>query len=343
MEVSSLEFPTLAYTLEDPSQVGEVRRAAQALARQLGFSTDDEGRLALVVTEAATNTVRHGDGGCIFLQGCSSPASRGIELICADRGSGIENLARALSDGHSTGGSMGVGLGAIRRQADEFDLFSLPDKGTVLVARVLGRNGKGPAGISPGYATGVISLPKNGEVENGDAWAFKPTPDGWLMMVVDGLGHGPQASQASTQAIGLGRSCSDLSPGAILERMHAGLRSTRGAAAAVALLQLRTRTVRYAGIGNIAGSVVAGPLSRSMVSHNGTVGHEIRRIQEFTYPWPEEAVVIMHSDGLQTHWKLDAYPGLAVRHPAVIAAVLHRDFNRSRDDVTVLVAREIRS
>ena len=48
----------------------------------------------------------------------------------------------------------------------------------------------------------------------------------------------------------------------------------------------------------------------------------------------------MHSDGLQTKWKLDAYPGLQMRHPSLVAAVLYRDYRRGRDDVTVLVARE---
>jgi hypothetical protein len=78
-----------------------------------------------------------------------------------------------------------------------------------------------------------------------------------------------------------------------------------------------------------------------MVSHNGTVGHQMRRVQEFVYPWPAEALVILHSDGLATQWRL--LPGLAARDPALIAAILYRDFRRGRDDVTVLVARRSRT
>ena len=77
-----------------------------------------------------------------------------------------------------------------------------------------------------------------------------------------------------------------------------------------------------------------------MVSHNGTVGHEVRKIQEFVYQWPKGGILVMHSDGLGTQWRLDRYAGLAVKHPSLIAGVLYRDFNRGRDDVTVLVARE---
>jgi hypothetical protein len=77
-----------------------------------------------------------------------------------------------------------------------------------------------------------------------------------------------------------------------------------------------------------------------MVSYNGTVGHEVRKIQEFTYQWPQQGLLVMHSDGLKTQWRLDRYPGLMHKHPSLIAGVLYRDFNRGRDDVTVLVARE---
>lgn len=63
----------------------------------------------------------------------------------------------------------------------------------------------------------------------------------------------------------------------------------------------------------------------------------MRRRQAFTYPWSPDAVVVLHSDGLRTRWRLDAYPGLARRHPSLIAGVLYRDFARRRDDVTVLV------
>jgi hypothetical protein len=109
---------------------------------------------------------------------------------------------------------------------------------------------------------------------------------------------------------------------------------------AVATLDPGKREIRYAGVGNIAGAVVTGDETRSMVSHNGTLGHEVRKIQEFTYAWPQGALVIMHSDGLQTQWRLDRYPGLSTRAPSVIAGLLYRDFSRGRDDVTVAAVRE---
>jgi serine phosphatase RsbU (regulator of sigma subunit) len=72
---------------------------------------------------------------------------------------------------------------------------------------------------------------------------------------------------------------------------------------------------------------------------NGTPGHNIRTIQQFSYPWEKGSTLIMHSDGLTSRWSFPQYSSLASRHPALIAGVLYRDFSRKHDDVTVLAAR----
>jgi hypothetical protein len=95
----------------------------------------------------------------------------------------------------------------------------------------------------------------------------------------------------------------------------------------------------FAGVGNIACRVESGQTRRQLVSHNGTLGHMMRRVQQFDFPLPVGALLIFHSDGLATHWNLADYSGLAGRHPSVIAGVLYRDHERGRDDVTVLVVR----
>jgi hypothetical protein len=97
--------------------------------------------------------------------------------------------------------------------------------------------------------------------------------------------------------------------------------------------------VNFVGVGNIAAVVRSESGNRHLVSHNGIVGHTLRKLQQFSVGWPDDALLIMHSDGLGSRWELAPYPGLAFRHPAIIAAVLYRDFTRGRDDVTVLVAR----
>ena len=67
---------------------------------------------------------------------------------------------------------------------------------------------------------------------------------------------------------------------------------------------------------------------------------EIPRLDERQFPWNQESLLILHTDGLGSRWKLNAYPGLIARHPSVIAGVLYRDFQRNTDDVTILAVRE---
>jgi Stage II sporulation protein E (SpoIIE) len=160
-----------------------------------------------------------------------------------------------------------------------------------------------------------------------------------VLMVVDGLGHGIHASDAAREAERVMTGTKLTSLESVLQETHLALKKTRGAAGGLAKIDKRHGVVAFAGIGNISASVVAPGASRSLASHNGTLGQQMERIQEFTCPWNGDSVLVMHSDGLATRWDLGSYPGLWRKRASVIAAVLHRDFSRGRDDVTVLVAK----
>ena len=158
-------------------------------------------------------------------------------------------------------------------------------------------------------------------------------------MVADGLGHGPFAAQASDEAVRIFENSSAADPDALLEDLHLGMRATRGAAISVAKIEQSRGLVTFSGIGNVAGAlIVAGGVKR-MVSRNGTVGAVARQILGFQYPFKGDALVILHTDGLSGSWSLDKYPGLLQREPALIAAVLYRDFARRRDDALIMVVR----
>jgi cephalosporin-C deacetylase-like acetyl esterase len=108
-------------------------------------------------------------------------------------------------------------------------------------------------------------------------------------------------------------------------------------------VDLERRTGAFSGLGNIAGQILLPSGGRhNLVSHNGTAGHAAGRIDEFNYPVPPQAIIVMFSDGLASRWDLGSYPGLTSKSPALIAGVLYRDHSRGRDDVTVVVARERR-
>ena len=326
-------FDPVNIPLVDPSQVGDARRSAVALAASLDFGDRLRAEVAIVVTEAATNLVRHATGGEVVFRSVHDRDDPAFEMLAIDRGPGIADLAESLRDGYSTGGTPGTGLGAIARLSRAFDAFTRPGTGTVLLAR-LGPEVAGP----PRLPVGAVSLPKRGEEACGDQWHVEVAGDGRTrVLVADGLGHGLHAADASRLAVRIFRDHPDLGPAPMIDALHAGLRATRGAAVAVAELPAGDGEARFAGVGNVAGSILGvDGKGRSLVSHNGTAGAEVRRVQEFAYPWHPGDLLLMHTDGLASQWQLARYPGLRARHPAVVAGVLYRDFRRERDDVTVL-------
>ena len=329
-------MPLAPITVDEQSHVGAVRRAATALAGQLGFVEPDVARVALVATEMATNLVKHARAGEIVLQSVAGATVATVELIAIDRGPGIRNVAPVMRDGMSSAGTPGTGLGAISRVATRFDMHSKLGVGTVVVATVAAAQ----AAEAGSFDVGGVAVPYPGEQSCGDAFAIDHEEGRAVILVTDGLGHGLLAAEASAQATALFWSHVRLPPAELMQRLHDGMRATRGAAVAVAEVDARRGMVRYCGVGNIAATIVANGATRSLVSHHGTVGHDCRRIAEFQYPWPPGGLLVMHSDGLTGHWTFEGYQGLSERASSLIAAVLYRDFRRLRDDTTVVVLRD---
>jgi anti-sigma regulatory factor (Ser/Thr protein kinase) len=320
--------------LRDDTSVGEARRLARAVARALAFDDVAAENVAIVATEAARNAATHGGGGALVVTG--DPGGAFVDVLALDRGPGIADLTRAMRDGFSTAGTAGQGLGSMARLAATFDVYSAPGLGTVVLARVARRPLAGAAVAD----VGAVCLPVRSESHAGDAWAVEMPGGRPVLLVADGLGHGPRAAEAAHAAVSAFRRHASLPADRLVERLHGELRPTRGAAIAVAELTGSADLLRFAGIGNISGVVVGSGGMRRLVSLAGTAGHEARTIRGFDYEWPAaSSLLIMHSDGIATHWDLAAYPGLAARHPALVAGVLYRDFARGRDDACVVVAR----
>lgn len=327
----------ISLPVNDPSHVAETRRSVASLAASIGFDESDRARVALIVTELATNLIRHGSGGVLLAGKNEYGPQPALDILSLDRGPGMRSVELCLVDGHSTAGSAGTGMGAIVRQAHVFDILSLPDAGTAIYVRAeAGRLAdRKPHEFAP---FGAVSLAKSGEQVNGDAWAAAGDVGERTYIVVDGLGHGESAAEASRAALAEFRRCSGARPAEILANVHGVLRPTRGAAVSVARTDEQRNTLVFAGIGNVRGAVLSGGAVRTTISRNGTAGHYVRRIQEYEYPFVSESHFVMHSDGLLSSWTVDSYPGLMSRHPTLIAGVLCRDFRRDRDDTTVLVA-----
>jgi len=316
--------------------VGAARRSAVAYAQDCGFDESGAGRIGIIATELASNLVRHAGEGVLVVQWLDDGHEQMLEVMAVDRGPGMTDVARCMTDGYTTAETPGTGLGAVRRLSDDFDIHSLPGKGTVVMSRTHAQPGRRSARK---LEWGVHCRAMPGESDCGDGWRVAIDQAHASFMVVDGLGHGSLAAEAARHATDAFSAAAHGPPVSILEQSHQRMAGSRGGVGAVASLDIDSGRLAYAGVGNIAGSLHHNGSSKGLVSHNGTLGVQTRRFQAFDFQWALDGILVMHSDGIRSRWSLAEYPGLAQAHPAIIAATLGRDFDRGRDDVTVLAAR----
>ncbi len=318
--------------VEDASAVGACRNAALALADRLQFPAARADQLGLAVTEAASNLHKHASEGSLWLGVNRDGDPPGIDLVTIDTGPGLADVDAVLRDGHSTAGTLGIGLGAIRRLADFCDLYSRPGRGTALAARFT--PGKTAA---PSRRWAGLIRPIDGETECGDAYGAVQAGDTITAAMCDGLGHGPLAAAAASAGVTAFLEDPAGDPATLLGRMHRRMSGTRGGA--VGVVQLGGGTARFAGLGNIAASILGQGRRKSMISIPGIAGLQARTIRQFEYELPPGAAVILHSDGISARWQAAALPGLETRDPLLIAAVLLGEAGIHRDDAGILVLK----
>lgn len=327
-------------TIDDPSRIAEVRRAAALIGHAVKLTPELVAQASLVISELCTNILKYADRGTVLLRAlCHQGTAYGLDIVSVDRGPGIANVDVAFTDGFSTGGSLGVGLGTMRRAAALFDIYSAPGMGTAVLVRLLEKKAATPP--DDGFSVGSRMTPIRNEMVSGDSWSCLPFGSTMAVAIVDGLGHGPKAAEAAQAAIGaFHRSVRQVGPAQAIHVAHQALLSTRGAVMAVACMDEQAQTLRFAGLGNIS-AVVHGPGGAvvRLGSTDGTVGYGVRKARESSVAWTPQSTLILNTDGLSSRWTLAKHAGLLGCHPALIAAVLHRDFARNTDDATVVVIR----
>jgi anti-sigma regulatory factor (Ser/Thr protein kinase) len=317
--------------VEDPSAAAGCRSAALTLASRLQFPEARTDQLMLAVTEAASNLDKHASQGSMLLRIARDDGRPGIEMVTIDAGPGFRDAAAALRDGHSTSGTLGIGLGAIHRLADFCNLYSAPGRGTTLVARFWPVPHSGPVPFA-----GLVR-PITGETECGDVFGAVEAEGQLTGVLCDGLGHGPLAASAAAEAVAAVLEDPAAEPAALIERAHRRITHTRGGALAV--VQASGGVVRFAGLGNITAVILADGTRSGMLSVPGIAGHQARTIRQFEYAAPVGAAIVLHSDGISGRWDPAAFPGLNARDPLVAAAALLAGAGSHRDDAGVLVLK----
>ena len=189
----------------DPSCVAEVRRAVALIGHAVGLSADFVAQVSLITTELCTNILKYAVRGVVTLATHDSDgAVHGLDIVAIDKGPGIANVEAASRDGYSTGGSLGLGLGTIRRAAALFDLHTVPGLGTAIFVRMADK--KLPAAGESTFKVGARMVPMRGEHVSGDAWAAVRHGHAWppLWSTASGTArrrprrHAPRSPRSTT-------------------------------------------------------------------------------------------------------------------------------------------------
>lgn len=331
---------------------GEARRQVVRLADVIGLGKEIIDRIKVVVTEMATNLTGHQTVSPVLRFGITRilgetggamgqtrpEGPRGLLIVSEDRGPGIADPERALQDHYSTAGTMGGGLGAIRRLSDEFSLTSTVHRpgqshpGTVVTSRYW----LIPPSPQEALDCEILTRAKPGEKENGDGASFIRNGEEYTIALIDGLGHGYEAFKSTEQIREVFQANPASSLSGLMEKAHRAMHGGRGAVIGILQLDRIKERALYTGVGNIDCRIYGKHPGRP-VSMNGSVGVALPRCREESYLFGPDDFFVMASDGLSARWEADTYPQLA-RLPLVTrAALLFRDYSRVTDDATVAV------
>jgi len=346
MEVKREQIQLL--TIDGDADVGVCRRKAVSLAGRIGFDEVKSGEIAILMSELATNVLRHGGGrGRVCISEITDENKRkAIEIICCDSGKGIPDFNLAISDGFTQKQSLGIGLGSIRRFSDIFESISTRDSDSPVaefshlfhhclrsVKWVPELNWRSS---NKKLLTGASTRCKIGESLNGDSYAIAhPGPEKTLIAVIDGLGHGKEAHLASSIIKEQVLLKSELPLPELITYLHQSARSTRGAVIGTVFIDTERSVLTFSGIGNIEGFVLSGDSKKSLISFGGILGHHIRTPRKFEYPFQPGDILCMYSDGITSRWSPDQIDWKD--HPQRIAEYIVNSFSRTNDDATVLI------
>jgi anti-sigma regulatory factor (Ser/Thr protein kinase) len=327
----------VSYPASDRSYFSILRKGIHKQALAAEFDEKKLAHLDLIVAEMTTNLTKHASEGEILCGIVGQGALQYIEIICIDEGPGIQDVENMLLDGVSTSSTLGHGLGSIKRMSDFFSIYSQKDWGTILVSRVYKQVYK-PNSQAISVTSLVVAKPT--ETLSGDASSYKISERYFKLLLMDGLGHGPDAHAAAMEGCHQFKLCSDHDPADIIRFMHEPLKKTRGGVGTVVVLDLTTGKYTLAGVGNISTKVVGASESKNVLSYNGIIGHNIPTdMISLEGDFKDLKFIILCSDGIKTRWDISKYPKIQRYDPILMAAAIYKDYARKTDDMSVVIIK----
>ena len=327
---------------------GQARQAARNIVKAVGFGEKVTEEIVIAVSELASNLTRHAGGGTLLFTRVTQQGRVGIQIESRDSGPGIADVNEALADGFSTVSGLGYGLGTVNRLMDEFEIDSKrkPRSGTHIVCRRWLRKKRArlaPCPLSFGAATRCHPVAK----DNGDAFVIEKASQCAIVGIIDGLGHGQFAHRAAQAALHYVESHFEEPLAAIFRGTGRACRGTRGVVMALARFdwdldpassQIASR-VSVASVGNIETRVFGSHQPMHFEIRRGIIGVNEREPLVTEHQWEPHFVMVMHSDGLSSHWRWSDFPDIPDAPASVIAQRLLNRLGKDNDDATVVVVK----
>lgn len=324
-----------------PADIVISQQRAKELALEFGFSGTISEEIALAVKELASNLIRHAPGGRLILKPVKSDGRAGLEIETVDNGPGIENVNQALTDGFSTGGGLGYGLGTVNRLMDELEIISdtKTPPGTRIICRRWRRGDNAYTSKCP-IDFGIATRPFPGMTVNGDAFVCVKWNENVLAGVIDGLGHGQFAHQAAETARGYVENHYDQPLETIFNGVGRACQGTRGVVMALALFEWSQQLLTFASIGNIEARLLKKEEGMGFIVRRGILGVNAPKPVVTRHRWNISNIMVLHSDGVKSHWNWNELSDVLSSPASIVAGHFINRLARESDDATVIVVKE---
>jgi len=319
-----------------------LRSKLRAVSQRLGFNGSRREHMELVCNEIVTNQTKYAGGhGLVQIWEQAEP-DPSLHLFALDYGPGIANLPAALEDGYTSSGTLGKGLGTVRRLADRHDFYTLPRgmaskapwHGTSIWAQFCQHKPRTVGGLQ----NGLYLRAYQDNIHNGDRICLDSSdPEHARWLHLDGLGHGLETARDTEGACDIFLHSSDNLQA--LDRLSDSLRGSRGAVAMACEITPETQQGRICGVGDMTAWLLLNGTRRAITFAPGVLGHAHRHFETVAFEFPPHAVMLTASDGIRRSWEASDLPGLWRCHPQLIAFFMGEVIGRNNDDRSLFAIR----
>ena len=334
--------------ITDSASLSLARSRVRASARRLQFSQKVSEAAQLVCSEILNNQLKHVAYPGIFQIWELTWPDKYLDFFALDCGGGIRNIVEALTDGYSTAGTLGRGLGALRRFSSDYEIYSLTKSGnpasfwhgTAVWARFSNKIKKKAKEISE-IETGLFIRPLGDTLYNGDAIYLKDDSSGISWIHLDAVGHGERAWEIIKNIGDVIVPCEYVDD--VIKDIDTILKGKKGAMGIAASYNFREKIVNICGVGDINACIVGGGKKKMVPLSEGILGRDHRALKISHIPISEGDLFITASDGLRYRWDPSFFPGLWSRHPQMIAFMLGYLLSRGNDDKSLFILKKVRN